>query len=1060
MAAAPSAPPPGGPPHPPLRGRVTSFAIRRPVGVLALASVVFVLGAFFIDRLPVDLLPHVEYPQIRVTVNYPGTAPEIMEERVTRVLERNLAATENLTHIHSRASEGRTNVNLVFDFGTNLDLALQDASRHLELARTQLPPDIEPPRLYKFDPAQAPVWEAGFSSSVRTEAEIRDWLEHELVPQLMAIHGVSSVLAAGGQERELEVILDQERMAGHGLTWDRITGALADANVDIAGGWVTSDTFDVMSKTEGMFTSPDQVRQLVLPLPDRPGRQVRLEEVATVRDGYREQRLFVRLDGVPAARVAAFKLPGANTVDVVDRITGTLDRLERTGFIPEDIEYATVSDAAPFIRGAIASVSTAALLGGTLAMVMVVLFLGSVRKSLIVGLSIPTALMATFTLMGVGGLTLNIITLGGLALGVGLLLDNAIVMLENIYRHRDQLGKSPEDAAHDGAGEVISAVTAGTATNLAAVLPFLLISGMAAMIFRDLILTLSFAIVTTLAAAVTLVPMLAALLARIRWESGLAHSPPLRLFNGAVAVLRRGYRRLLPRVLRLRWAVLAAAIALLAGAAHWAGDLGHEFLPQVDDGQVWAHMRLPPGTPPGETDAAARAMEETLAAQPHVKSIFTMVGGHLGGGVVNERPGTVRMNVQLTPATAREMTAGAWVADTQRALDRLDIAGARFTVRPPRIRGLQFTVTGDDLSLAVVGRELPAMRAHAQEIVTRLEGIPGLEGVELAREGQSPLLRVVVDRDRAADLGLNVGDVGRALRDAIHGAVPTRYVEGGREYDLRVRLPRDEVGDPTALGRVALFRHQGEMVRVGDVATFEIGEGPAHIERDNQSRVVRVNGTINTAVTDVGTVMREVERRLADLEAPDDHSLLLGGEWETVQEMQRELATVIALAVFLVLVVLAVQYERLANPLVIVVAAPLSLIGVAAVLRLTETAISAPVLIGVVLLIGVVVNNAILLVEYIESGRRRRGLSPSRAVVAAGAVRLRPILMTSSTTILGMLPLAIGLGEGAEIMRPLALTVIGGLSAGTILTLFVVPCLYLVVSRAAEGVKRGLLSRR
>ncbi len=639
---------------------------------------------------------------------------------------------------------------------------------------------------------------------------------------------------------------------------------------------------------------------------------------------------------------------------------------------------------------------------------------------------------------------------------MGLLLDNAIVMLENIVRHRDKLGKSPEKAAHDGAGEVVSAVIAGTLTNLAAVLPFLLITGIGALIFRELILTLSFAIIATLAAAITLVPMLAALLSRIRWESGLDQTWLLRGFDRGVQGLRRRYRRLLPKVLRLRWAVLGAASVLLIGAVQVGGELGTEFLPQVDDGQVSVRMVLPPGTPPHETDAAARFIEAALEALPHVESVFAMVGGHLGGGVVNERPGTSNITVQLTPAGQREMSAGQWVAEAQEAMDALELPGARITVRPPSIQGLQFSITGDDLSIAVVGADLTEMRRIAREIAGRLEGIRGLEGVEVGREDQSPILRVLVDRERAAALGLQVGQVGQAIRDAVEGSVPTQYVRDDREYDLRVRLPREDVQDTATLGRMILFRDNGDPVRLADVAEFEIGEGPAHIERENQSRVVRVNGDINTEVNDVGSVMTEVEQRLAEVDVPEHYSLLIGGEWETIQETQREMATVVALAIFLVLVVLAVQYERLANPLVIVAAAPLSLTGVVAILWATGTPVSAPVMIGAILLIGVVVNNAILLVEYIEQGRRLRGLSPARAVVEAGALRLRPILMTTLTTVLGMLPLAIGLGEGAEIMRPLALTVVGGLIAGMILTLLVMPCLYLVVNRAAERVKRRL----
>ncbi|WP_376691099.1 efflux RND transporter permease subunit [Wenzhouxiangella sp. EGI_FJ10409] len=1040
-------------------GGITSAAIRRPVGTLAMASVVFVLGLFFVERLPIDLLPNVVPPQIRVTVNYPGTAPEVMEEQITRVLERNLAATENLVKIDSRASEGRTNVNLHFEYGTNLDLALQDASRYLELARTQMPEDIEPPRLYKFDPAQDPVWQAGFSSTIRSEVEVADWVEHQLAPQLVAIAGVSGVETAGGLVREMQVIVDQQRLRSYRLTMQDLIEVIGSENVDIASGWLTSESFDVMAKTDGRFTSAEDIANVLIPLPGRADRRIRLEEVAEVRDGHAEQRLFVRLDGVPASQVSVFKLPEANTVEVVEAVQDAMARLERSGFLPEDIRYQAIGDTAYFIRGAIASVAGAALLGGLLAMLLVLLFLGSLRKALVVGVSIPIAIMATFALMGIGELTLNIISLGGLALGVGLLLDNGIVMLENIYRHREELGRPPDEAAMAGAAEVRSAITAGTLTNLAAVLPFLLVSGMASLIFTDLILTISFAILATLAAALTLIPMLAALLSKVRYRSGFDRSRLQRGFNHLVERLRGGYRSLLAHILRWRWLVLAATAAAVAGALHIASGLGNEFLPQVDDGGTSVYIRLPAGTPPAEVDRVTREVEAVIERMPHVETRFNLVGGHLGGGSINERPGTSRMRVQLVPAGERpDMSAGRWVAEAQERLDALEIPGAFISASPPSIRGLQFSTSGDDLAITVVGPELEELRTLARDIANQLEGIPGLEGVEVGRESRSPLLRIRVDRERAADLGLNVSEVGQAVRDAVNGAVPTEYIDGSVQYDLRVKLPREVTASADTLGNMLLFRDdEGEPILLRDVARFDLGTGPSHIVRENQGRVQRVVGDINTEVSDVGTIMREVEDRLRGFELPERYSLIYGGQWETIQETNRELTSVIALALFLVFVVLAVQYERLTNPLVILAAAPLSLIGVVAMLWLTSTPISAPVMIGVVLLIGIVVNNAILLVEYIERERERGAESIEAAIISAGGIRLRPILMTTLTTVVGMVPLAAGLGEGAEIMQPLALTVIGGLLGAMLLTLAVIPCLYLVGSRGARWLKQRLV---
>lgn len=1041
------------------RRGITAQAIRRPIGTLAVTAVVIVMGFFFLDRLPVDLLPQINYPQIRVTVNYPGTAPEVMEEQVTRVLESNLASTENLVSLQSRASEGRTNVNLIFEYGTNLDLALQDASRNLELARTQLPEGILPPRIYKQDPAADPVYQAGVTSTIRSEIEVRDWLDNRLVPQLLSVQGVGGVEVAGGQVREMQVLLDQDRLNHYGLSLEAVMAAIRDENIDVAAGQVTSDTFDVMAKTDGRYGSIEDLAAVSLAIPGSAQR-IPLDEVAEVRDSHREQRIFVRLNGLPATQLSVMKLPDANTVEVVDEVAAEIRRLQQSGFIPEDMEVQATTDASFFIRSSVSAVSTAAILGGVLAMLVVLLFLGSIRKSFIVGLSIPIAIMATFSLMGLGNLTLNIMSLGGLALGVGLLLDNAIVMLENIFRHNEKLGKSPDDAAFEGAREVTSAVIAATLTNLAAVLPFLLITGLVSMIFRELILTISFAIVASLAAALTLVPMLAALLARVRFSSGLSRSAFHRGFNRGLAGLTQVYGWCLAAALKLRYAVVGLAFAALFGVYLLVQDLGNDFLPQVDDGNFSVSMSFPPGAPPDFTNEASRLLESTISEMPHIESIFTISGGHLGGGILNERPGTARFALRLVPASERpDYPAGRWVSDLQERLDALDIASARIFVRAPRIQGIRTNLAGSEISVGVVGEEIAMLDQIGRDLVTHLEDIEGLENFDLSRDDRTPLLNVDVDRERAAELGLQSAEIGQAVRTAVLGTVPTRYSTASAEYDIRVLLPRDSVRDRDDLGDLVMFRRDGEPVRLNDVARFNLTDGPAHIERENQVRIVRINGDVNPELSDVGSVNDAIRSRMQDYSLPEGYNLIYGGEEEVIRETNRNLYTVIALAIFLVFVVLAVQYERIANPLIILSSVPLALTGVGGMLWLTGTNFSAPVMLGVILLVGIVVNNAILLVEYIELGRRRESLPLFDAVRRAGEIRFRPILMTTFTTVCGMSPLAIGIGEGAELMRPLAIAVVGGLLVSMLLTLFVVPCMYVVINGFAEAMKRFLTGR-
>ena len=1038
---------------------LTHASIRRPVGTLAIASVVLVLGLFFVDRLPVNLLPEVEFPLVRVTVNYPGVAPEIMEEQVTRVLERSLSSVENLSRISSRASEGRTNVNLIFEHGVDLDVAMQNTARQLETARQRLPADVEPPRLRKWDPGEWSIWRAGFSSPVRPPRDVRDWVEQRLVPQLQSIEGVAAVEAAGGQVREIEVVLDQDRLRSYGLSLRDVSNQLAQENVNVAAGNITSAQFDVMARTDGRFATAEEIGNTLLSVPGSD-RRIRLSEVAEVRDGFREQRLFVRLDGVPSTQLSIFKLPEANVVQVVDAINRRMAQLDSSGFMPPDIQWQATRDGAYFVRGSVEAVSAAAILGAVLAMLVVLAFLGSLRKSFVIGLSIPLAILFTFVLLGMGGLTLNVISLGGLALGVGLLLDNSIVMLENIARHQEKLGKASQEAAHDGADEVISAITAGTLTNLAAVAPFLLITGMASLVFRELILTISFAVVASLAVALTLVPMLSAQFGKVRFRSGLDTSRAYQWFNRFIDWLISLYRYVLGHILRWRWAVVAASVALFVAAVMSTEHLGNEFLPQLDDGQVSVRIALPPGTTPEQTDRASRLVERELAEMSHVESVFAITGGHLQGGVVSERPGTARMDVVLTDARLRaDMPAGLWVAEARQRLEALDIPNARIWVRPPRIPGLNFGASGTDMDLMIVGEDLSVLQLLAREMRDALQGLPGLDDLEIAREDRTPLLSVNVDRERSAALGLNVAEVGRALRDAVTGAVPTRFSSGSEEYDVRVRLPRAATSDPDALSQLIVASVNGRVIQLGDVASFNLGDGPAHIERENQVRIQRITGNFNTEFNDAGSIMAEIRQRVEAVGVPEGYGLIFGGQFETVEETDREMLSVILLAGFLVFVVLAVQYERLSNPLVIMAAAPLSVIGVVIILWATATPLSAPAFLGVILLIGIVVNNAILLVEYIERGRLR-GLSIPEAVVEAGGIRLRPILMTTLTTVAGMVPLAVGMGAGANLMQPLAIAVIGGLLSAMLLTLFLIPCLYVIVQNASDWLLHALTGRK
>jgi hydrophobe/amphiphile efflux-1 (HAE1) family protein len=1036
---------------------LSSLSIRRPIGVLSAASVIVVVGLFYAGQLPLDLLPQIIYPQVSARISYPGVAPEVMEEQVTKVLETSLATTENVVAIESSTSEGESDIDLHFGYGTDINFALQDASKNLDRARARLPLDAEPPVIFKRDPSQIPVFEVGFSSPTRDLVDLRNWVDLRLVPQLLTVEGVASVDVSGGLVREIRVTLDQERLRSYGLALSDVLARIRAENQDVAVGSVTSASFDIVGKTTGKFRTVDDLRKVLLPVPGTRER-VPLSEIAKITDTHREQRLWARLDGVPAVKLSVRKQPDANTVSVAKGVGDRLTGLRASRFIPGDIHYEIVADQSFFIRNAIDGVQSSALIGAALAMLVVLLFLGSLRKTFIIGLAIPLAVLATFVMMGMGKLTLNIMSLGGLALGIGLLIDNSIVMLENIFRHRELGVDDPEEAAHRGSNEVASAVVASTLTNLAAVVPFLLVSGLAALIFRELILTISFAIVASLAVALTLVPMLSAHLAKVQRSSRLDRNPVVIAFQRLIERFTAGYRVVGARAVRRRWLVLGAAFACLFGSFLLTGRLGNEFLPTVDDGNVSVMLRLPPGTSPERTNEVADQIEAAIAEMPHVEHVFTTAGGFLFGGGTRAQGGRGSIGVQLVSAgKRRDMPATRWVAVLQSKINQLAIPGAQIFVRPPRIRGLRTSIAGSDLAVSIQGDDMGQLQRLGAEAMRRMRGIRGLGGVELSTEEASPQLSIEIDRERAADLGLDVETVGQTVRTALDGTIVTRYTDGNNEYDVRVRLPRESLTSPENLGAIALFPGRGAPIYLRDVAEVRLGTGPTSILRVNQNRQLRITGDVDDEVASVGQVTASVRRELADLPLPEGYSLLYGGEEQAARENQRNLTIVTLLAIFLVFIVMTIQYESLVDPLVIMVAIPLALIGVGALLWITGTPMSAPVLLGVILLAGIVVNNAILLVQYVEIARREKGLPVEEAVIEAGAVRLRPILMTTTTTVCGMLPLALGLGEGSELMQPLAIAVCGGLTVSTLLTLLVVPCTYLIVHQVAGTVTRWVV---
>lgn len=1030
----------------PYGGGLSAWSLRHPVGVVMIALSVVVLGGFSLAKLNIDLLPRITYPDVRVRIIDPGVPTQIMEDQVTRQLEEQLAITENAIDIQSRTTEGRSAVDLSFAYGVDVDQALRDASSRLDRAKRFLPDGIDPPVIYKRDPSQLPVAELVVSSSQMDPVELRQWVDYDLSRWFLNLPGVAAAEVGGGLQREIQILPDQERLAALGLDILDLQDALSEGNVDSPGGRLTLSRQELTGRTRGRFESLEDIASLPIALPGSGSPTIELQEIAQVVDGHQEERLRVRLNDVPGIKVSVQKQPQANTISVADSIKERLNWLRDNTQLPSHISIALVGDQSTFVRLSLENAARAALSGGLLAMLVVWLFLGNLRRTLIIGSAIPIAIMVTFTLMALGGLTLNIMTLGGLALGIGMLVDNTIVMLENIVRHQrtgehhSTLDSRELAAADQAAAEVHSAIIASTSTNLAAVLPFLFISGLVGLLFKDLIFTISAAIAASLLVALTIVPALAA---RVQEDRPSAFR---RLVDGIMQTLQGVYGRLLAPMLRFNWLVLVVFLAAIAWAAPQFFSAKQTFLPSVDEGRVSVYITADSGINLNEMDAAVERIEQILREDEQVATWFSTVGGFIFGRSEYESANRSSIQVQLTADNDRADSA-AWLKTFNRKVGKLKLAGIKVRARAQGVRGIRLSSGDDDISIRIQGNDQETLAQIADAMVEKLRSVDGLRNLQHSAEDSGQELSIRVDRERAIRAGLSVDDVGQALQLALDGITVTDYIEQDRSMDIRLQLPPADMSTPEDLNGLLLFPGDNQQaVRLGDIADISLQATPLSILRDKQRRIVEISASLAPNAL-LGEVRQSVQKALADQQLPAGYKRYDGGAFETLKEGKNTAAILLGLALFLVFVVMAVQYESLRNPLIILLSVPFASIGVVLGLQAWQLPLSMPVWLGMIMLAGIVVNNAIVLVETIEQ-HRQRGMDKTPAILQAARLRLRPILMTTLTTVVGMLPLALALGEGAEMLQPLAVTIVAGLGFSVLVSLVLVPCIYSLLGSA------------
>ena len=1025
---------------------IARFSVHRPIFTIMVVLIVVILGVVSLVRLPIDLMPDISYPTLTVSCIYENASPEEIEKLICRPIEEAVSAVPGAEEVTSTSSEGQGMIRVTFSWGTDLDAAANDIRDRLDRVIPRLPENADRPTLRKFDLASFPILILGASSRL-DPVQMRKIIDDQITYRLERVPGVAAVDIRGGLEREIHVSLNPEKVNALAIPFEQIIRRVSEGNINVPAGTIDRGNFQVTIRTPGEYTTLEEIGDTVIATHE--GVLIRLREIADVEDSWVKVTRIVRVNGQPGLRMSINKQSGKNTVEVARAALEELDAINRD--IPQ-IAIVPIIDTSDYIRRSISSVGSSAAYGGGLAVVVLLLFLRNVRSTVVIALAIPISIVATFALMYFGGFTLNLMTLGGLALGVGMLVDNSIVVLENIFRLREG-GQPPESAAVNGTEEVTAAVVSSTLTTVAVFLPLVFMRGMSGVMFKQLSIVVSFSLLCSLGVALTIVPMLSArILTSQQGREAAREALGHRIFRLSARFFERlelQYRDLLRWALGHRLLVVLGAALVLGGSLSLIPFVGVELMPTTDEGEVRISGEMQVGTRLELVDRQFKDVEAIVRRfVPEIKNLVTSIGGspwHGGGSHLGE------MQISLVPQSKRTRSSDEIAADLRKRLQ--GIPGV--TIRTRAGQGLFVlrigTQDADEVQVEIRGYDLETADALAAKVKAIVEAVPGVTDAQTSRESGTPEELILIDREKAADMKLTPSAVANALETFLSGTRAGDFRQEGDEYRILVRLKDPEQMALRDILDLTLTNADGEPVVLRNVVNVAPRSGPVQIERKDQERVTTVSA--NLSGRDMGSVLSDIRKGLQSVPVPQSFSILFGGDYEEQQKAFRELLLSISLALVLVYMVMACQYESLRDPFVVMFSVPLAAIGVVLTLFFTRTTFNIQSYIGCIMLGGIVVNNAILLVDHTNLLRRRDGMPLRAAIEEAGRRRLRPILMTALTTILGLLPLALGMGEGGDAQAPLARVVIGGLFSSTLITLVFVPVMYSIFERRMAGAR-------
>lgn len=1015
--------------------KLTQYSVHRRLATSAIVVALVVLGLYGLWRLPVDFLPNITYPMIKVHIWWRGATPDEIDKNIADPIERQMATVDDLDYLESSSIEGMYTLQANFKYGVDVNMAYQDALAAMARVARELPRDIDPPVMIKADPSQLPVVQLTISSDQWDLTRLRTWVHEWLQDQLLAVPGVAGTEIVGGLKREIRVHLDPNALEKHGLTLPVVLKRLREENIEQFGGRVTAGPKEIIARTMGEYKTLDEIRNVLLV---RDGQnKVYLRDVAEVLDSHEEARVITRLDGAPCVKLSVLKQATANTVEVANAVNRRIAELGPG--LPEGVRLSMVENQADYVEAALNGVRNAALEAAILVILIVWLFLGSWRQVLVIMLALPLTLVLNFGLMKLAGFSLNIFSLGGLVIAIGVLVDNSIVVIENITRHRGENPDAPTNELVVGAtSEVGPAVVAATLAFLALFVPFLIVPGLISLLFRELILVIAGIVVISLVMALSVTPMIAAI---ILGKQAEAHHATrfVRIFDR----ITNGYGWLLDRAIHGRWVVLLGFCAVLSAAIFLAGRLGSEFLPQMDDGRIMVKVKLPTGASLAETDRVLAEIEKRIGEDDRIETLFTLAGGKVWGLYTYEIANEGELNIQLVPRHRRKLSTDTYIDYLRPIVGKVPVPGGMAMVMQMKVKGIR--KLGDaDIEVKIKGQDIATLYDLARQTAGAMSELAHFTNVYVSMDMTKPEYQVRVDRQRAAELGVAIGDIAETMRTLITGAVATRFRDGDEYYNIRVMIPASKVVSRRDVEDLPLNRVQGGYLRLKDVAEVHQAVGPVEIVREDQVKEVIVRG--DAFGVNVGQALAELKAALKGQERPIGYDFSFGGQAQMMAEMMQTVLAILVFAIFFSFIVLAVQFNSLRLPAMILGSVPFCLAGLVFIMLLSGLPLGATVIIGVLVIVAATVNEGVLLLAYANDLRGQEGLPPKDAILKAAKIRFRPRVMITAAILVGFIPLALAIEAGGDMLQPMAAAAIGGLLMGILVALFLMPCLYVIAS--------------